>query len=362
MSTYLITNNSTQKISEDLVMKTKNNFALLLGSASILAVFAMPAHAAGTGAGQSIVNTATVDYEISSIAQNQVTDSNTIVVDRKVNLVVAEVGSSATNVTPGGQQMATTFTVTNLSNAPLDFALAAAQSASDDFDVTDITIYLDDGNGTFDGADTLVTFLDELAADDVVTVHVVANIPLSPINGDIADVILTATAHEAGGAAALGALVTETSGADTAGVDTVLADGAGVSDGSRDGAFSAQDSYSVVTASLTVSKTSRVISDPFNLTTNPKAIPGAVIEYCIAVSNGAGAATATNVAVTDVLSADTTYDGTFGIFVDGTVNGSAECQADGASGGSHSAGTVTGSLSDIAADETRTLYFRATIN
>lgn len=343
-------------------MKKNNSFALLLGSASMMAVFAMPAYAAGTAAGVSITNTATVDYRISSIQQNQVADSDTVLVDRKVNVVVAEVGSSATNVTPGGQQMATTFTVTNLSNAPLDFALAVAQSASDDFDVTDITIYRDDGNGTFDGADTLITHLDEVAADAIVTVHVVANIPLSPANGDVADVVLTATAHEAGGASSLGALVNETTGADTAGVDTVFADGAGVSDGSRDGAFSAQDSYFVETANLTVSKTSKLISDPFNLTTNPKAIPGAVIEYCVAVSNGAGGVTATNVEVTDVLSADTTYDGTFGIFVDGTVDGSNECQADGTPGGGHAAGTVTGSLSDIAAAQTRTLYFRATIN
>jgi hypothetical protein len=57
-----------------------------------------------------------------------------------------------------------------------------------------------------------------------------------------------------------------------------------------------------------------------------------------------------------------TYDATFGIFINGTVDGSNVCQADGTAGGSESGGTVSGTLSDIAAGVTRTLYFRATID
>ena len=51
-------------------------------------------------------------------------------------------------------------------------------------------------------------------------------------------------------------------------------------------------------------KTSRIIDDPVNGTTNPKAIPGATIEYCIVVSNASGAATGTNIDVNDELPAD----------------------------------------------------------
>ena len=40
---------------------------------------------------------------------------------------------------------------------------------------------------------------------------------------------------------------------------------------------------------LSVTKTSFIISDPVNGTNNPKAIPGATVEYLISVSNaGAG--------------------------------------------------------------------------
>lgn len=44
-------------------------------------------------------------------------------------------------------------------------------------------------------------------------------------------------------------------------------------------------------AALSVSKVSSIISDPVNGTTNPKAIPGAMIEYLITVANGGPSAT-----------------------------------------------------------------------
>lgn len=186
---------------------------------------------------------------------------------------------------------------------------------------------------------------------------------LSAANGQTADVILTADAHEAGSASSLGAEHVATSGANTSGVDTVLFDGAGETDSANQGDFSALDSYQVSAASLTVSKIATVVSDPVNSTTNPKAIPGATVQYCVAIANGAGAATAQNVVVNDTLPADVTYDAGFGIFVNGTYDsGSSSCNLDGASGGSFSGGTVTAPVSDIPASTTRTVYFRATIN
>jgi uncharacterized repeat protein (TIGR01451 family) len=83
-------------------------------------------------------------------------------------------------------------------------------------------------------------------------------------------------------------------------VDTVFGDVAGDTDGARDGRHSDDDAYRIQTATLAVTKTSTVISDPFNLTTNPKRIPGAVVEYCITVEN-TGSASATAVVVSDVL-------------------------------------------------------------
>lgn len=334
----------------------------LLGAVSSVALIALstsPAIAAGTTAGDSITNNVSVAYQVGGVDQTEETASDTFIVDRKVDVLVAEVGGSATSVAPGETQAAITFDVTNASNDVVDLDLSVVQSTSDDFDITNVQFYEDDGNGVFDAGDTLITHLDEMAEDEIRTVHVVGDVAITQTNGQTADVALVADAHEGGGLGALGAEVTATSGANTAGVDTVLADAAGDEDLANQGDHSDTDSFVVGAAAISVTKSSTIIDDPVNGTTNPKAIPGATIEYCITVSNAAGSALATSVAVNDVLPADVTYDNIFGIFVDGD----AAC-TNGVAGGSYNAvdHEVDGSLSDIAASTTRSLYFRVTID
>ncbi len=342
----------------------------LLGAVSSLALVALgssPAFASGTTAGSTIQNTVTVGYQVGGVAQTSKTASDTFTVDRKVNVTVTEVGSSATVVSPGQVQAVSTFKVTNLSNDTLDFALTAAQQSggsaawggTDNFDGSNVKIYVDNGDGVFTSADTQATYLDELAADGAKTIFVVMDIPATQVTGDIATVVLTATARAGGTSGSMGAALT-TSATNTTGVDTVLADAAGATDAANDGAFSAKDDFKVSAAALTVLKTSRVVSDPVSGTTNPKAIPGATIEYCISVANATGSATATNIAVNDPLPANVTYV-TSSTLLNGTVTGTT-CNADGTSGGTFASNTVTGTLSDIAAGVTRTLVFRATIN
>ena len=59
-------------------------------------------------------------------------------------------------------------------------------------------------------------------------------------------------------------------------------------------------------AAVSVTKLSTVISDPVNGTTFPKAIPGAVMEYCILVSN-TGPAALTNLSAADTLPSNFNY-------------------------------------------------------
>ncbi len=344
-----------------------------LGAASLLALAtfaAAPAFAAETQAGQTITNTVQVNFQVGGVDQTQVSASDTLTVDRKVNVSVVELGASATEVSPGQLAAVTTFQVTNASNAPLDFALGATQQvggtgafgATDTFDATSVRIYVDaNANGTWDSTDTLVTYLDEIASDSTRTVFVLADIPVGRVTGDIAAMTLTATGREAGAAASMGAALVQTTGANTSGVDTVFADGAGATDSARDAAFSARDDYRVLAAALAVVKASRVVSDPFNGTTNPRMIPGATVEYCIAVANAAGGATATNVAIADTLPTTTTYMSAFGTLVNGTMTG-AVCNGDGTPGGSFAAGAVSATLPSVSAGATRTIVFRVTIN
>ena len=256
----------------------------LLASASGIAFSAFAAtgaYANGTTAGSSIVNNVTVNYQVGGVGQTAINASNTITVDRKITLTVAEAGTTTTTVAPGQTAAVTTFVVTNTSNDVLDFGLAASQQVggtgphggTDNFDVAASALFVDtNGNGVYDvGTDLAAAFLDEVAADTSRTVFYVANIPAGQANGSVAVVGLTAQAREAGVAGTQGAIVTATVGANTAAEDTVFGDAAGTVTGDLlyDGRAWGRDDYTVAAAALTVVKTSRPISDPFNGTTNP---------------------------------------------------------------------------------------------
>lgn len=345
----------------------------LLASASVLAVAAFgasPALAAGTDAGATVTNTVTLSYQVGGVDQDDIEEINQFTVDRKINLTVAELGSATTTVSPGQAAAVTTFTVTNTANATLDFSLSvtqlnggtAAHGGTDSFDATSPTIYVDtNGNDVYDaGTDTQVTYLDEVAADDSRTVFVVSAIPLGGSTGAVAGVILTASSLEGGSGGSQGAAVTQTSGANTAGVDTVFADVAGATDGNRDAAHSAGDDYTVAAASLSVSKLSYVVSDPFNGTADPKMIPGAVVEYCINVSNASGGAEAGNVSISDPVPGEVTFDAGFGILVGATESGGV-CTG-GTAGGSFSGGVVSANLGNIAAGSATAVRFQVTVD
>jgi uncharacterized repeat protein (TIGR01451 family) len=65
------------------------------------------------------------------------------------------------------------------------------------------------------------------------------------------------------------------------------------------------------TATLTLTKTSVVVSDPVNGTTNPKAIPGAIIRYTIKVTNtGIAPVDVSTIVITDPLPTTVTLSGT----------------------------------------------------
>jgi uncharacterized repeat protein (TIGR01451 family) len=348
-----------------------NRLKLMTSSAfgAVILLHAAPVSAAGTPSGTVITNNVFVDYQVGGVSQTQRSAADSFTVDRRINLTVAEVGAVTTQVVPGQTGASTAFTVTNTSNAPLDFALAgtqiaggiAAHGGTDTFDVTAFSLFRDvNGNNSYDaGTDTAISFIDELAADASVTILIVGNVAIGETNGEVAGVRLTATAREAGAATTQGAAITETVGANTAGVDTVFADAAGVADAARDGAHSDDDDFTVVTATLNVTKTSRVVSDPINLGVNPKMIPGAVIEYCIAIEN-TGGAPATSIDIDDNVPSELTFTAS-SIRLNGTVTGLV-CNADGVAGGTYTAPLVEGTIASIAAGATRTLVFQATVN
>jgi uncharacterized repeat protein (TIGR01451 family) len=342
-------------------------------------------HAAGTVAGTSITNTATVNYSVGGSAQSPVT-SNTasFLVDRKVNLSVTEVGGAATSVSYGDNGQVTTFQVTNLTNATQDFRLFASQQLSlaittfgltDNMDMNNVHVYVDaNGNGTYEPLVDTASYIDELAPDLSKTVFIVADTPSSGGSSGTAGVALTARTAVGGTPGALGSDIAATVGVDSpTTIDVVFADAAGAIDLLHDGAQSALDSYVTATTSVTFAKSAVIISDPVNLTLAPKAIPGAVVEYCLRVSN-TGGSSATLISISDAIPTNTTYVAN-SLYVGGTTL-LGECVIDGTpeddnatgadeidlNGGSSDGTTVLATMPLILPGTTATARFRVTLN
>jgi uncharacterized repeat protein (TIGR01451 family) len=284
----------------------------------------------GTAANTSVDNRAAVNYQVSGVAQTPIESSptgnstagvgaganTTFVVDNKIDLTVTEVGGAATTVGAGAANVVTTFRVTNTGNNAQGYNLSAANLAgttlfgrTDAFDMTNLRTFVSTAvcsgvspTPAFNaGTDTAVN-ITTLAADACAYVFIVADTPVTATNDQAANVQLTALTRVATTLAA----VTQTAGAESPTVvDVVFADAG------RDAQQTADDQYFVQTAALSVAKTSTVVSDPFNGTTNPKSIPGAVMEYGITLTN-TGAVSATVVTITDPIPANTTYaNGTY---------------------------------------------------
>ncbi len=119
---------------------------------------------------------------------------------------------------------------------------------------------------------------------------------------------------------------------------------------------------------ITVQKTSAVLSSPLQNDPNPKAIPGSIMEYCITVTN-TGTVSAAAVTASDALPADVTY--VAGSLSSGTSCANATTAEDddnsGADesnpfGASFNAGTVTGAAPSLAAGAAFALKLRATVD
>ncbi len=288
-------------------MKIKIMKSLL--SVAILAAMTNYASAApiGTPAGDTISNTASIAYSVGGASQTAIESSElgnstpgagsatTFIVDEKVDLLVT--APTGVTVSAPGTTVAITFTLTNEGNGTRDFSFASlATVGGDDFNPS-----------------TCSTPANEVAviSGDTRTITVNCAIPATGVDGVIdgatADVDLKATAVGAQTDA------TTDAGADDPDTEqTVLADGTGTATdtGDRNAEHSAINTYTVNTANLTVTKTEAITAMTFDLGVNDATstdvtggtlfhIPGATVVYTVSVGNGAGAADATGITITD---------------------------------------------------------------
>ncbi|MGD9841383.1 MAG: hypothetical protein AB7F79_01690 [Steroidobacteraceae bacterium] len=309
-----------------------------------------------TTAGATISNTATVNYTVGTVPQAQVASNNgvatTFLVDKKVDLTVSNDGGATT--VPGATLIGLPFTVTNTGNASDTFTLAAANvTTGDQFDVTSYAIYIDVNNdNAYDAGDTLVTAPVTIARDTALNVIIVSTMPGGVVNGNTANMTLTATTTS----------VATTGAESPTVVDVVFADAG------NNGTEVDTNTYTIVTATLAVVKSAAVLADPINCPTGvgscgtnlPKALPGATVRYTIVVTNS-GTASATAVTLTDNIPANTTY-----VANSMTLNAAALTDASDADAGTTTGAPVVTSVSvnagTVAAAGNATVTFNVTVN
>lgn len=366
---------------------------LMVGA--LLGLGSMAANAATT-AGTDVSNTATVAYKVGTVDQTPIT-SNTVTfkVDAKLILSVTKLDGTIIETQPGSTTAVTKFKVQNDGNQIQDAVLSAVNMASgsanpfgtpanSNLAIVTSKVYADtNGNNTYDaGTDLQISVLSNLAVGSAgaKNVFVVATIPATATDSQVAVVGLLAKVGTAGSGAAL---ATDDSGsAWTAGtVQNIFAEAASAhpatgDSGQYDGAASDLDAYLVKSASLTINKSSKVLSDPTGAAI-PHAIPGAVMQYTITVANASGASTnASAIAINDSLASmltNVTWNtGTLKVTTTGTGNATGSCADAGSTLTAtspytavtcgYSSQTVSVSGITLKPSDTATITFNVTIN
>lgn len=374
-------------------MKTAVTSASLyarLGATAVVLLFTQQSLAAGTDAGTTVSNQATVAYDVNSTSQTPIESDpagnstpgagspTEFLVDRRVDFTITEIGGAHTEVSPGDVQAFTEFQLTNTGNAIMDFDLNLVDLTSADAAVhgeldTDDTmsnyaIRVANGDGATGVPDyaTDLAFVDELGEDATVVIYVFADAGAALPNDAYDNFTLNATAADDASATAtpgvLDALLTESAGVDDPTlIESVFANTSGA-DASGNATEGDSDGFHVNSAELIITKTAAVISDPFS---SGKALPDAVVEYTVTVDNTGGAATAENVVMTDTVQI-ANVDLELGQYggQDISVNGTPCTAAADADGCTYVGGTgaMTIDVPDIASGATATILYQVRIS
>jgi uncharacterized repeat protein (TIGR01451 family) len=260
-----------------------------------------------------ISNTATLTYTVNSADQISVSDEEIFNVDRKITFNITHPSAMAGKAIVDSEQ-AVEYTITNTSNSPLRFELSvtdlaenetaytAGDLATDNTATSLITSYnlFQESNGTsgYQTDDTAIVgpnpFIeldandDAPNGDDQTVIYVVAK-PSQGIDDDIFVFTLTADVKEHSNVALFDNSLTPGQ-TQTDNTDDVWVKGTTQTIVGPNGLTnSVNDAVQVSSADLTVLKEAIIISDPISTaiggTSEKKAIPGAVIQYTITVTN-----------------------------------------------------------------------------
>lgn len=281
---------------------------------------AAPAHAVGTGAGVQIPNAVTLEY--SQAGTTRTADATAVFwVDELLDVSVVSSDASSIGVLAGEVEAVQQYTLTNLGNGSEAFVLNASDAlGGDDFDAAFNRIFLETngqpglqiGPG---GDDVYVAGTNDptLAADELLTVYVTADVPAGVAINDVAFLSLRAIATTivagAGtgdptqpGFPTVGTSYPGLGDAATAGAGNVEAM-VGVSYDAANPLYVDQHDYLVNDVGVVITKTAFSVEDPLGGST---VVPGSIVSYRVNVNlNGGGSAQA--LVVSDPIPADLRY-------------------------------------------------------
>jgi hypothetical protein len=260
----------------------------------LASLFTLHSHAAGTSAGTSISNTASVSYDVGGATVSANSDPAVLTVQELINVTVISQDSGNVSVNSPDIGAELKFNVTNTGNGDEAFVISQVNIGGDDFDVTLSTIYLDDGDGVFEPGTDDVAYDNSapstIAPDTSITIWVTSNIPGSLSNSNTSEVQVSALSKTFSDDGQTdpnsGAVVT---GAGTSSTDAVYGNAAANADDTA--------KFVVSAIEVVIVKAISSITDQFG-TSQP--VPGAEVVYSLTVTV-TGTGNADSVTASDAL-------------------------------------------------------------
>ncbi|MCH9740015.1 MAG: hypothetical protein K0U38_04125 [Epsilonproteobacteria bacterium] len=262
------------------------------------------AMAAGTTAGTTISNAPSLSYEMSGVEKKAESEAVSYVVDRVINFEVTAVGEVERSLQVDGSELVA-YKISNLGNSEEAVAYMGNYGSTKEFEFTEIKKYIDaDGDGVLSEAEKVHTeMIPSLAADAEIMIWAEVTTPSTTIGQKTVWEPMCKMAP-LGSTSSADAYATQSATNTVDAVDIVFADY------NRNNTEGVNTTWTLTEnlglAKLTTAlEVHEVMNDPVNGTTNPQAIPGALVVMKYSITNN------TSIDAKDVvftLNYDTSYE------------------------------------------------------
>lgn len=302
----------------------------VIGGLLAFALLSNESFAAGTIAGTSIENEASVSYDAGAGTVTVSSGKVFVTVQELINANLISQDSGNVSISSPQTEAYLKFQLTNTGNGNESFELSQQNlTGTDDFDATFASTYIDDGDGIFEpGTDDSIydnSNPPSISPDASIVIWMTSNIPDSLADGSTAEVQVKALsktfANDSQSNPNPGDVVNNQG---DSGTDAVLGTSAANADDNA--------TFIVSAINVTISKSITAVRDNLGGGTGNQPVPGAEVDYTLSVAV-TGTGNANNVSVSDPLPAELKLkDGISGtITVGGVVETASAADGDGTS-------------------------------